>query len=130
MAREVKVIATDQDYLVHSDNGNSQWVLDEPTDKGGQDMGPTPMEALLGAIGACMAITGRMYAQRKGWQIDDLRVTLRLEEDSPGTRPVIFKDIQISGPLTEEEKDRIISIASKCPVSRLVQSGATIVTEA
>lgn len=130
MAREVKVIAKDQDYLVHSDNGISQWVLDEPTDKGGQDLGPSPMEALLGAIGACMAITGRMYAQRKGWQIDDLSITLRLEEGSPGNRPVIVKDIQISGPLTEEEKDRIISIASKCPVSRLVQSGATIVTEA
>lgn len=126
MAREVNVRSGARDYQVVAGNGPSEWLLDEPADKGGGDTGPTPMETLLSALGACMAITGRMYARHKGWELRDVQVSLRLEGNEPGGTPAIRHDIRLEGELDEEQRDRILKIMHKCPVAKLMAQGVSV----
>jgi putative redox protein len=115
-----------QDYQMLAGNGHSEWLLDEPAGKGGGDTGPTPMETLLSALGSCMAITGRMYARHKGWEIRDVQVSLRLEGNEPGGTPVIRHDIRLEGDLDEEQRERVLKIMHKCPVAKLMAQGVSI----
>jgi putative redox protein len=103
-------------------------VADEPTDVGGTDEGPTPYELLLGALGACTAMTIVLYAKRKQWAIE--RVTVELEhdrvhaedcracEDQDVRLDRIRKRIVVDGPLHEEQRARLEEISRKCPVQR------------
>ncbi len=103
-------------------------VADEPTDLGGTDEGPTPYELLLGALGACTAMTIVLYAKRKGWQVE--RVTVELEhdrvhaedcaacEDQDVRLDRIRKRITVDGPLHEDQRARLEEISRKCPVQR------------
>jgi putative redox protein len=94
-------------------------VADEPEADGGQDEGPKPTEYLAAALASCTAITIEMYADRKGWQLDDLEVvaeyTPRQGREDPEHIDVILK---LPGGLTEEQTQRIKVIAGKCPVHR------------
>ena len=103
-------------------------VADEPTDVGGTDEGQTPYELLLGALGACTAMTIVMYAKRKGWSIE--RVTVELEHDRVHAEDCaaceeqdvrldrIRKRIVVDGPLHEDQRARLEEISRKCPVQR------------
>ena len=103
-------------------------VLDEPHDKGGDDAGMTPYEVLLSALGGCIAITVRLYAQRKGWKLHDVRVTLSHDkvhaddcadcETREGKLDVIRRKVEFVGDLTTEQRDRLLEIAERCPVHR------------
>jgi putative redox protein len=94
-------------------------VADEPEADGGQDEGPKPTEYLAAALASCTAITIEMYADRKGWPLDDLEVvaeyTPRQGREDPEQIDVILK---LPGGLTEEQTQRIKVIAGKCPVHR------------
>ncbi len=100
-------------------------VLDEPVVLGGADAGPSPHEAVLAALGACTAATVKLYAQRKGWQVDAVDVTLTTALE-PGKRARIDKRVVIRGPLSAEQLARCHEIASKCPVHRLLVEGADL----
>ena len=103
-------------------------VADEPKDVGGGDEGPTPYELLLGALGACTAMTLVLYAGRKGWPIAG--VTVELEHDRIHARDCadcesdrgfldrIRERITVDGPLHEEQRGRLEEIARQCPVRR------------
>lgn len=121
MAREVQILLGENDYRTKAGNGHSEWFLDEPVDKGGGDTGPTPTEAVLGALGACVAITGRMYAKHKGWDLQNVQVNLRIEGSEPGGKPVIYKDVVLEGQLDEEQRHRILAVMGKCPVAKLLK---------
>lgn len=108
--------------MTRSSNGTSTWIHDEPPAKGGRDQGPSPVEATLGAVGACMAITAKMYARHKGWDLREVEVDVRIEGNEPGSQPVVFKRIRMTGDLTDDQRQRIASVASKCPVARLLKS--------
>lgn len=101
-------------------------MADELLQDGGTDIAPTPMEILLGTVGACVAVTTRAYAQRKGWPLEGVSVELEMErikrEDYPdysGEASFVHEikeQIQFEGPLTEEQRARLLTIAGKCPV--------------
>ena len=103
-------------------------VADEPAEVGGTDEGPTPYELLLGALGACTAMTILLYAKRKGWAVE--RVTVELEHDRVHAEDCIACDgadafldrvrkrITVDGPLHEEQRARLEEISRKCPVQR------------
>jgi len=107
-------------------------IADEPTHDNGTDTGPTPMEILLGTAGACVAVTTRAYAQRKGWPLEDVTVELEMmkikSEDYPsykGDAPYVHEireEITFKGPLTDEQKERLLVIAGKCPVHVVLQN--------
>ncbi|KMZ12193.1 hypothetical protein BHUM_05297 [Candidatus Burkholderia humilis] len=117
------VIATvgESDYQVHLDDGTHQWIADEPASLGGGNLGPEPASLLLSSLGACTNITLRMYAKRKGWPLESLRVALSMKSTADGT--IIDRQITLDGPLDQEQRERLLQIANACPMHKVL-SGA------
>jgi putative redox protein len=91
---------------------------DEPADKGGTATGPAPTEMLLAALGACEAITLRMYAARKGWPLRNAEITLTASTVEGAY--VIRRRLTLEGDLTAEQRARLHEIADRCPVQRAI----------
>ena len=108
--------------------GNHILLTDEPLDHDGQDLGPTAHQLLLSALGACMAITIKMYADRKQWPLNDVSVELNmekyLEDGTEKTR--IYKNIKLDGDLSPEQIERLLLISHKCPVHKTLSNPITI----
>jgi len=101
---------------------------DEEAEKGGGDTGATPHELLLAALGSCTAMTLKLYAERKGWQLRDVHVTLN-GVNGDGAY-VITRRVAINGDLDAEQRQRLLEIADKCPVHRTLMGEITINTSA
>jgi putative redox protein len=91
---------------------------------GGGDTSPSPHDMLLASLGACTAITLRMYAKRKEWPLDDVQVTVA-HSDHKATTP-IEKTITLHGDLIDEQRERLLVIAEKCPVNQLIQQSVEV----
>lgn len=117
--------------------GSHAYYADEPEDEDGDDLGPTPYELLLWALGACTSMTLMMYARRQGWQLRDVRVHLHHERvhvidsghpDDPNARvDRIERVIALDGELTAEQRRRLLTIAARCPVHRTLQNRPVVV---
>ena len=97
-------------------------TLDEPVEDGGTDLGMTPMQAFLSAMGGCAVITMRMYADRKGWNLEDAKVEVRLVRPERGEKdpPRLTQTITLVGDLDDGQRERLRQIAGRCPVHRVV----------
>ena len=95
---------------------------DEPTENGGKDVGPAPTELVLSGLAACTVSTLRMYADRKGWNIDKIEVELSIHiiKTDTGQTAQIKSVIGITGEVTGEQKLRMMDIARKCPIHKLL----------
>ena len=101
---------------------------DEEADKGGDDTGATPHELLLAALGSCTAMTLKVYAERKGWPLRDVHVTLSGSSANGDGGYVISRRIAIDGDLDAEQRQRLLEIADKCPVHKTLKGEITINT--
>jgi uncharacterized OsmC-like protein/alpha/beta superfamily hydrolase len=118
--------------------GGHQLVADEPAVIGGADSGPTPYDLLLAGLGACTAITVRMYADRKGWPLRQLTVRLRHSrihavdcldcETKSGQLDQIERELRFEGELTDDQRARLMDIADRCPVHRTLHSEVLVAT--
>jgi putative redox protein len=123
-------------YLQHIMAGPHHHLLaDEPASLGGTDRGPSPYGLLSAALGACTAMTLRMYARRKGWPVTQISVDVdhdRLHGQDAGTEgrglDRFRRTIRIAGPLDEDQRARLLAIADKCPVHRTLEAGARVET--
>lgn len=97
----------------------------EPAD-GGDDTGPGPHELLVSALGACTSMTLRLYAERKGWPLRSVQVTL--SGASADGKYTITRQIQLEGELDAEQRERLMGIADKCPVHRTLTGEVVIQT--
>ncbi|MCC5940187.1 MAG: OsmC family protein [Balneolaceae bacterium] len=111
--------------------GKHELISDEPKNIGGSDEGPDPYDYLLMSLGSCTVITVRMYAERKGWKIEDIFMEMRHSKDyaedckdcdDPKAKiDVIEKEIIIKGDLSDEQLERLLEISKKCPVHKTLQ---------
>jgi putative redox protein len=95
-------------------------IVDELEEDGGGDAGPRPTELLAAALASCTAITIEMYADRKGWDLGQVEVNVDYREPTPDAAPRFETTIRTPahGDLTDEQRERILVIAGKCPVHR------------
>ena len=138
MSRDVAVMSRNAGYLQSISIGPHRFLADEPAEVGGFDAGPNPYELLLAALGACTGMTLRMYANRKGWPLEDIRVRLTHGkthaedclgcETKEGAIDRIEREISLIGDLTDEQRQRLLEIANKCPVHRTLTSEIRIET--
>ena len=120
--------------------GHHQFLMDEPAAMGGDDEGPAPYEMLNAALGACTAMTVRMYANRKGWPLDSVRVALVHDkvhasdcatcETEEGRIDRIVRVVELKGGLSEAQRVRLMEIADRCPVHQTLHAEVDIVTRA
>lgn len=100
--------------------GQHHLIADEPANMGGADAGPAPFDFIMSGLGACTSMTLRMYAERKGLPLTRVSVELsheKLEIDG-AMRDRISRKITLEGDLTDEQRQRLLEIANKCPVHR------------
>ena len=98
-----------------------QLITDEPVEEGGQDSGPSPLELLAASLASCTAITMEMYAQRKGWEIGDVVVDVDYEPAQRGSPTKFDMVITLPKELPDEQRERLMQIAAKCPVHRTLE---------
>jgi uncharacterized OsmC-like protein/alpha/beta superfamily hydrolase len=111
-------------------------VADEPIAMGGTNKGPTPYDYVIAGLGACTAMTLRMYADRKKWPLRSVTVRLNHQkihasdcqscETQAGQVDQIEREIELSGPLDDQQKERLMQIADRCPVHRTLHSEVII----
>lgn len=106
--------------------GGHQLRADEEREKGGEDTGPAPHELLLASLGACTAMTLKVYAERKGWPLKDVRVTLN--GNHVDGRFEMTRQLQLVGELDAEQRQRLTEIADKCPVHKTLVGEISIAT--
>lgn len=134
----VVVSMAEGDFQCEVRTAEHHWLADEPLNAGGNDLGPTPYEQLLAALGTCTSMTLRMYARRKKLQLDQLVVTLQHSRehredcedclDGKNLADHITCEISVQGSLTEEEKVHLLDIAARCPVHRTLHNHIDITT--
>ena len=119
------------DYQQQIKAGKHTFVSDAPASAGGAEAAPNPHELLLGALGACTAITMQMYAKRKGWDLKE--VTVKVSEDKVdsakgGQISKLVRDIQVAGNLEADQIEALKTVAEKCPIHKLLAAGNEITT--
>jgi len=101
-------------------------IADEPEAAMGTDLGMAPYSLLLASLGSCTAITLRMYADRKMWVVDSISVKLDLYRVNAET--IIERQITFTGNLTDEQRNRMLTIANSCPVHQILTGNIDIKT--
>ena len=111
--------------------GGFRLEADEPRERGGTDEAPGPHDYLSAGLASCMSITARMYADRKEWPMEAITVDVDYEavDEDDEKRDRFHCRVRIEGDLSEEQRRRITEIASRCPVHRTLERGASIETE-
>ncbi len=146
MAKITKAVLTGiGTYQTKLTTGNYEFYSDEPIESGGSGTAPDPMELLFGSLAACTIITLKMYLDRKGWMYESMDVSITTQVDRienaallhaeerklvrEGRLRRIHKTIHLKSNLDVEQLERVLEIAGKCPVNKLLKESAYITDE-
>ena len=104
--------------------------MDEPENIGGNDLGPDPYSTFLASLAGCTLSTLRMYIDRKEWDIPEINISLNFSQtQNSELETIISRRISFSKEITTEQKERLLLIAEKCPISKLLKNKITINTQ-
>ena len=117
---KVSVSIGKENYRTSITAGKHTTIVDEPKEVGGTDLGPTPDQLLLSSLGACKAITGRMYADRKEWKLDKIIINLQIDKEhlKKEKETNITCEVTLIGDLQPEHRERLLSVIDRCPIHR------------
>jgi putative redox protein len=101
-------------------------VVDEPADAGGANTGPRPTQLLASSLAGCTAITIELYAERKGWDVEGLEVAVDMQSDAERKPTHFAVEVGLPKGLDEAQRQKLMVIAEKCPVHKLLEHGAAI----
>ena len=134
----VQIADQSHKFLTHIKTGHHRLLADEPEDVGGEDHGPSPYQLLTAALGACTAMTVRMYADRKGWDLREVRVHVNHDkrhsadcvdcEKASSKLDHFDRVLEIDSDLDEAQLNKLLEIANKCPVHRTLENDVVIKT--
>jgi len=112
-----------ENYLMVIKTNSHTVMVDEPESIGGTDKYPNPAQYLLSALASCTAITIKMYADNKGWDVGNINVDVNMKEviSLGKTIKKIVKAVQFENPLEDDQIERLLTIGSKCPISKLLE---------
>jgi putative redox protein len=96
-------------------------LVDEPSDRGGDDDGPSPLELLAASLASCTAITVEMYAEHKGWDIGKVEVAVDYTPSERGCPTKFALELKLPATTTPEQREKLQVIAAKCPVHRVLE---------
>jgi len=113
-------------YVQKIQAGRHALLADEHAAVGGADEGPDPFQYVLSGLGACTSITLRMYAERKGWRLGAVTVSLRMFREATGIR--VAREVTVGGELDEDQRARLADICERTPVTLALKGGIEIGT--
>jgi putative redox protein len=114
-------------FQVRIESGPHSFLMDEPSAAGGLDSGPNPFDLLCSALAGCTLMTLKLYADRKGWALDQLNVHVIHHKEAAEAKDR-FECIVELGNVTSEQRERLLDIASRCPVHLVLERGAEVPT--
>jgi putative redox protein len=129
MTADIRVVARRRDGYTHEveiDSGHTL-VIDEPVDRGGADLGPSPTRAAAAGLAACTAITCEMYAAMKGWELGAVECEVEIDQGPGSSFEEITVTLRIPEAIADEQRDRLLVIAGKCPVHRALAGETEVV---
>jgi putative redox protein len=117
----MRVVARRREGFAHAVEieGGHTVLVDEPIGAGGTDTGPSPTRLLAASLAACTAVTIEMYAERKGWELGDVEVTVDVEYERYTPRS-FSTSIHLPAELSEEQREALLRVAGRCPVHRVL----------
>jgi putative redox protein len=118
------VVLTTKNYLAEVKIRNHFLVTDVPISEGGADAGPTPVEYLLTAIAGCVAVTLRMYAARRNWDVGEININVFQMKDENGA--YLSEEISFEKEISDDQRERLLVFAAKCPVAKMVKGETRI----
>jgi putative redox protein len=121
------------DFKQEIQTGHHHLSADAPKAVGGDESAPDPHELLLGALGACTSITLQMYAKKKGWDLQEVKVKVTEEKVADDANPTqsisrISREISVHGNLAQDQVTALRAIADKCPIHKLLEGPKQIST--
>lgn len=114
-------------FQVRVRTGEHRFMADEPVSYGGLSSGPNPFDLVCAALASCTVMTMRLYAERKGWQLDRMSARVRHRKSSPDGKD-LFERVLHLGDVTDEQREKLLHIANRCPVHLMLERGAAVET--
>ena len=115
-------------YQVEISAGGARFLADEPVAVGGLGAGPNPYDLMSAALGSCTAMTLRLYADRKAWPLERVRVRVAHARATLNARDRFDREIILEGDLDETQRAKLLDIANRCPVHATLERGADVAT--
>ncbi|ADY51179.1 OsmC family protein [Pseudopedobacter saltans DSM 12145] len=127
----VKSLIGAEPYKVEiTSNSGNMLIADEPESKGGKNKGFSPKELLISALAACTSATVKMYADRKQWNLKEIKTVIELESDDVSNKTIINRKVSFIGDLDEKQRERLIAVANACPLHKILSNPIEINTSA